>query len=266
MKDLTILVTGATDGIGRATAFALARRGAALVVHGRDAARLDAVAAEIERTAGRRPATALADFADLAAVRALVDDLAGRFPRIDVLINNAGLGAGPKGGRREATRGGTELRMAVNFVAPFALTEGWLARRGASPAVVNVSSLGQERLDFADVNAERRYDGLAQYCRSKYALTAWTFELARRRPDVAVNALHPGTLLDTKMVRETFGFHRGPVDAGATAIVRVMERTLAGETGGFFDGNTPARAHQGTYETIEQSRIVALARALVARG
>src|SRR6266568_4102445 len=90
-----ILLTGATDGIGRVTAGVLARRGADLVVHGRDAARLEAVAAEVERAAGgvRRPATALADFANLDDVRALVADLGGRFPRIDVIINNAAVGA-----------------------------------------------------------------------------------------------------------------------------------------------------------------------------
>jgi NAD(P)-dependent dehydrogenase (short-subunit alcohol dehydrogenase family) len=123
-----------------------------------------------------------------------------------VLINNAGVGAGPRGReRRELSADGHELRFQVNHLAPFLLTHLVLPiLRVAAPArVVNVASIGQAPLDFDDLMLECGYDGFRAYCQSKLAMVMATFELAARLDpgEVTVNALHPGSLLDTKMVR-----------------------------------------------------------------
>jgi NAD(P)-dependent dehydrogenase (short-subunit alcohol dehydrogenase family) len=223
-----VVITGATDGIGLATARLLAAQGARLVLHGRDERRLAAAAAEV----GGEVELARADLASLAEVRALVETL-GRAP-IDVLVQNAGIGAGPDTARRQESSDGFELRWAVNFLAPFALAE-WLIASGRAPAaMVNVASIGQAVPDLDDLGMERHYEGWLAYRRAKLAMVAWTRELARRHPELPALSLHPGTFLATKMVTEVDVAPRGTVDDGARSVVAAVHRVLAGHGGGAF--------------------------------
>ncbi len=260
MNEPTILVTGATDGIGRGTAIELARRGARVLLHGRDGARLAATRDEIAaETGGVRPDTYLADFASLAEVRRLAAEVSAAHPVIDVLINNAGIGRGPRRGHvREVGADGHELRFQVNHLAPFLLSLLLLDNlRRAKPGrilpgrIVNVSSAGQMAIDFDDVMIERGYDGGRAYCQSKLAMVMATFELARRvdADEVTVNALHPGSLLDTKMVREGFGTPLGPVETGIDSEVYLATSAdLEGVTGAYFDRRRRARADDQAYD------------------
>lgn len=218
-----IVITGATAGIGQAAA-----------------ARLDSDGAEV-LPLGRRDA----DLASLDQVRDLVD----RFPAADVLVNNAGVGAGAPGDGRETSADGYELRLAVNALAPFALTE-WLLAAGRCPkVVVNVASIGQAPVDLDDLMLEQAYEGWHAYRRSKLALIAWSFDLAERRPDLRVLSLHPGTLLDTKMVRQSQVRPMGAVETGADAIRHAILAALVhGETGVYYDVLEPARPKDQAYD------------------
>ena len=168
LAEQVILITGATDGLGKAVAMQLARTGATLLLHGRDEARGKRTLEEIRAQTGN---TSLywyrADFSQLAQVRVLAERLVREQERLDVLVNNAGIGTTlPGGGARQESEDGYELRFAVNYLAPFLLTRLLLPRlRQSAPArIVNVSSAGQAPINFRDVMLERRYDGVQAYC------------------------------------------------------------------------------------------------------
>lgn len=237
-----IALTGATDGIGLETARLLSQSGAGLVLHGRNEEKLRGVADSV-----RAEQALVADLSSLAEVRTLVDRLM-EGKRLDVLVNNAGAGAGAPGDGRELSRDGYELRLQVNFLAPFALTEWLLAAGGCPPVVVNVASIGQEPVDLDDLMLERRYDGWLAYRRSKLALIAWSFDLAERQPGLCVDALHPGTLLDTKMVRESDMPVRGRPQTGARAIRHVVLEARGGATGEYYDVEERSRAKAQAYD------------------
>ncbi len=204
------LVTGATDGMGKALAGELSARGATVLLHGRNEARLEATVREIRQATGNeRVRPYRADFSGLDEVRKLAGEVEGTTERLDLLVNNAGIGRGRPGGGREESADGYELRFAVNYLAPFLLTHLLLAllRRSAPARIVNVASVGQIPIDFDDVMLERHYEGMRAYRQSKLALVMFTFELGQRlRADgeqfVTVNALHPATFMNTKMAYE----------------------------------------------------------------
>jgi NAD(P)-dependent dehydrogenase (short-subunit alcohol dehydrogenase family) len=166
---------------------------------------------------------------------------------------------------------GYELRFAVNHLAPFLLTHLLLlVLRRATPArVVNVASIGQTAIDFGDVMLERGYDGFRAYCQSKLAMVMSTFELAERlnAREVTVNCLHPGTLLDTKMVREGFGAPQGPVQAGIDSEVHLATSpNLEAVTGQYFDQTRPARANAQAYDAAARRKLWRLSERLVGLG
>ena len=172
------------------------------MVHGRDAERGAQVVADIESAGGA--ATFLrADLAKLAEVRRLAAAVQDETDRLDILINNAGIGTA--GGVRQESADGFELRFAVNYLAGFLLTSLLLPLlRASAPArIVNVSSAGQQAIDFADVMLTRGYSGARAYCQSKLAQILFTFDLAEKLADTGITAtcLHPATYMDTTMVR-----------------------------------------------------------------
>ena len=209
------LVTGATDGLGELTARRLAARGATVLVHGRNAEKVKAVVERI-RSDGGIARGLVADLARLERVRALAREASVATDGLYILVNNAGVGD-PRGARRESDDG-HELHLAVNTLAPVLLTRLLADRLAASAErqgearVVMVASAAQAPIDFDDPQLTRRYDGMRAYAQSKLALVMATIELAGELAPrgVTVNALHPGTLLDTKMVREGFGRAMGP--------------------------------------------------------
>ena len=252
MKGRTVLVTGSTDGIGKRTAHDLAAMGATVLLHGRNASKGAAAAEEIARSTGTdRPRYINADLSSLSEVRRMAAEL--QDVDIDVLINNAGIGTGPPGAEREESRDGYELRMAVNYLAPFLLTHLLLPnlRSSAPSRIVNVASLGQSRVDLDDLMMERGYERWGAYGQSKLALIMFTMELASRLAGsgVTVNAVHPGTMLDTKMVRETASPPRGDVQEGADSLTFLAASPrLEGVTGRFFDRQREVRADRQAYD------------------
>ncbi|MGX1366081.1 NAD(P)-dependent dehydrogenase (short-subunit alcohol dehydrogenase family) [Streptomyces canus] len=260
----TILITGATSGLGRHVAFELVRSGHLVLAHGRDAGRTRSLVAEL-RTEGEAEGF-VADLASLTEVRELGARVADARPELDVLINNAGVGAGSPGTGREVSADGHELRLAVNYLAPVVLTRSLLpVLRANTPArIVNVGSAGQEPVDFDDPEFTRGYAGFAAYRRAKFALAAHTFALAEELAGtgVAVNALHPATFMDTAMVREGGVAPWSTVSDGAPGVLALATGDLG--TGGWFDGTRPARAHEGTYYKETQKRLRAVTDQLTA--
>jgi NAD(P)-dependent dehydrogenase (short-subunit alcohol dehydrogenase family) len=266
IEDTTILITGATDGLGRALAQRLAADGARLLLHGRDQERLDALESEL----GGRARTFRADFAALDDVRALADAVELDTDELHVLVNNAGIGSGlPEGRDRQVSRDGNELRFQVNYLAGYLLTERLLPllRRSAPARVVLVSSLGQAPLDFDDVMLERDYDGSRAYSQSKLAQIAYGFALAERLPaaEVTVNSLHPSTYMPTKMVLAERGASLDTLERGVDATLRLVTAPeLEGVTGRFFDREQEARAHPWAYDEVNSGRLLALSDSVVA--
>jgi len=258
----TALVTGSTDGVGRLVAKRLGEMGAHVLVHGRNRDRGERLVAEIEAGGGRAELL-LADLAALSEVRALAEAVRRRTDRLDILINNAGIGTGRPGAPRETSADGHELRFAVNYLAGFLLTHLLLPllKKSAPARIVNVASAGQQPIDFADVMLERGYSGARAYCQSKLAQIMFTFDLAEdlRGSGVTVNALHPATYMDTTMVRGAGVTPISTVEEGAEAILYLATSpALEGRSGLYFDGLREARAHPQAYDAEARRRLKAL--------
>ena len=239
-----VLVTGATDGLGRALAKALHDAGATVLVHGRSAQRIAGTVAEL----GGQVSSYQADLADLSQVRRLADEIENNEPRLDVLVNNAGIGTTvPGGGARQESADGYELRFAVNYLAGFALTRNLLPLlQASSPSrIVNVSSAGQQAIDFSDVMLTKGYHGIRAYRQSKLAQILFTIDLAEQladNKDLTVTALHPATYMPTKIVADPFS----TIQDGVTATMRLITDEVG--TGKYFNGLREARADSQAYD------------------
>jgi NAD(P)-dependent dehydrogenase (short-subunit alcohol dehydrogenase family) len=259
IEEQTILITGATDGLGRALAHDLAQRGGTLVVHGRDRRRGEEL---LEELGGAPHSLLLADLAELRQVR----ELAGQAPPVDVLVNNAGIGGTlPGDGARMESADGYELRFAVNHLAPFLLTRLMLQDDRIGSRIVNVSSAGQMPIDFDDPMLERRYDGTRAYCQSKLAQIVFTFELAERLPATGptVTALHPATHMPTKMVTYSGTTPISTLEQGTRATARlVADPALDGVTGAYYNGEREARADAQAYDPDARRRLFELSERL----
>jgi NAD(P)-dependent dehydrogenase (short-subunit alcohol dehydrogenase family) len=267
MAEAKILVTGATDGLGRRVASDLAAGGATVLLHGRNRERLDSTLGGIRgETGSERLDSYLADLSSLGEVRALAQQVLAEQDRLDALVNNAGVIAR----ERRESEDGYELTFAVNYLSHFLLTRLLLPLlRDSAPArIVNVASAGQSPIDFDDVMLEHGYSAMRAYRQSKLAQVMFTFELAERLGDggVTVNALHPASLMETKMVRETFGYTMSTVEKGAEATVRLATSPeLEGVTGRYFDGTREARADRQAYDEGARKRLWDLSEELCGR-
>jgi NAD(P)-dependent dehydrogenase (short-subunit alcohol dehydrogenase family) len=248
--EATILVTGATDGLGKRVARELAAKGTTVLLHGRSPERLE-VTLEVLRsqTSSQKVGSYLADLSSLAAVRDLAERILSEYDRLDVLVNNAGIIVQ----ERKESEDGYELTFAVNYLSHFLLTSLLLPLlKDSAPArVVNVASAGQSPIDFSNLMLERGYDVMRAYSQSKLAQVTFTFELAERLSGtgVSVNALHPASLMDTKMVQDTFGYTMSTVEEGTEAVVRLaVSQEVEGVTGRYFDGTREARADGQAYD------------------
>ncbi len=211
--EATVLVTGATDGLGRRVARELAGTGATVLLHGRNPERLEATLEELRRETGSgKLGSYLADLSSLGEVRGLAEQVLSEHDRLDVLVNNAGIIAQ----ERKESEDGHELTFAVNYLSHFLLTGLLLPLlRDSAPArIVNVASVGQSPIDFDDPMLERGYEAPRAYNQSKLAQVMFTFELAGRisGTGVTVNALHPATLMETKMFRDAIGYTMSTVE------------------------------------------------------
>jgi len=261
------LITGSTDGVGRVVAKRLGKDGWRVLVHGRDRGRGERVVAEIKDAGGSAEFLA-ADLSSLADVRRLADAVQKTTKRLDLLINNAGIGSGGPQGTRQTSADGYELRFAVNYLAGFLLTHLLLPLSGKStPArIVNVSSLGQQAIDFTDVMLTRGYSGSRAYCQSKLAQIMFTIDLARELDGtgVTVNALHPATYMNTTMVRQSGATPTSTVEEGADAILNLAtSAAMEGRSGLYFNGQREARADAQAYDAEARQRLKTLSLELV---
>jgi NAD(P)-dependent dehydrogenase (short-subunit alcohol dehydrogenase family) len=256
----TILITGATDGVGRYVAERLGAEGARVLVHGRDRARGQG-SVEAVKKAGGEASFLAADLSSLAAVRSLADAVQSECGRLDVLVNNAGVGFGT--GQRESSADGHELRFAVNYLAGFLLTRLLLPliEAGAPARIVNVSSAGQQPIDFSNIMLTHGYAGVRAYRQSKLAQILFTIDLAEelKGRNITVNCLHPATFMNTTMVREAGVQPTSTVAEGGDAVLRLVDAPeLAGRSGLYFNGMRESRADPQAYDGDARKRLRAL--------
>ncbi|MFP4637517.1 MAG: SDR family oxidoreductase [Spirochaetaceae bacterium] len=252
-----VLVTGSTDGIGKATATELARRGMEVLVHGRSPERAKSAAADIaNEVPDARVEDVSADLASLEQVRALADEVKRRFDGLSVLINNAGVMTNS----RKESSDGYELTFAVNHLAHFLLTNLLLGtlRRNTPSRIINVSSMvhASGEIRFEDLQMRRGFSGYRAYAQSKLANVLFTYELARRLEGsgVTANALHPG-VIGTKLLH--VGFSGGaPVEKGAeTPVYLATSAEVAGTTGTYFTDGKPVRSSSLSYDERLSERL-----------
>jgi NAD(P)-dependent dehydrogenase (short-subunit alcohol dehydrogenase family) len=263
-----VLVTGASSGIGRATALGLASMGARVAITGRDRERTEAAAREIREVGGGQVDAFVADMSSQAGVRRLAAEVLQRLPRIDVLVNNVG----GYWDTRHVTADGLERTFALNHLAPYLLTRLLLDRlqQSAPARVVTVSSGAHTmgRIDFDDLGLERSYSGMKAYSQSKLANLLFTYELARRlgASGVAANAVHPG-MVNTGFGAEDAGsiqrlftplmrpFMKSPAQGAATSIFLASSPEVEGVTGGYFAGCKPKSSSKRSQDEADAARL-----------
>jgi retinol dehydrogenase-14 len=264
----TILVTGGTGGIGRATALGLATMGAHLAITGRDPERTKGAAREIRAACGGQVDVFVTDLSSQSEVRRLAEQVLQTYPHIDVLVNNVG----GYWNTRHVTADGLERTFALNHLAPFLLTNLLLERlKQSAPArVVTVASNAHTtgQIDFDDLQGERSYSGSRAYSQSKLANVLFTYELARRLQASAItaNALHPGVVstsfgaedpsgIQRLLVPFTRPFMKTPAQGAATSIHLASSPDLEQVSGRYFANSKPKRSSKRSYDAATAARL-----------
>lgn len=257
----TILLTGATDGIGLHTTHALLAQGHCVLAHGRSADKL----ADLQKQADTdRLQTYCADLSDLDAVRHMADQVCQDQGSIDVLVNNAGVLKAPV----TQTSDGLDIRFVVNTLAPALLSQKVVSCMPASGRVLNLSSAAQAAVSIPALQGGAALDDMAAYSQSKLALTQWSFWQAAQI-EQAVVAINPGSLLATKMVREGFGIAGNDVQIGVDILLRAcLSDEFQDKTGTYFDGdsNQFADPHPDALDSSSNQRIAATILSMIGRG
>jgi NAD(P)-dependent dehydrogenase (short-subunit alcohol dehydrogenase family) len=256
-----ILVTGSTDGLGRAVALRLASTGAHIIVHGRNAERGRQVVEAIAEEGVGSARFYAADFASLDQVRDFARTILNDYDRLDILINNAGIGPGPPGENRRLSADGNELKFQVNYLAGFLLTRTLLPllRESAPARIINVSSRNQQPIDFTDLDMEAQYSGGLAYGRSKLAQILFTLDLAEELEGtgVVVNAVHPAGAMDTNLVRETGSTPQTEIEEGVRSVL-LQVTTPAPTSGIYFHQTERGTAHEQAHDPRARERLRAL--------
>lgn len=234
----TILITGSTDGIGKLAALKLARDGHEIHVHGRNADKLEVVISEIITASQNDNVNGfVADFSNLEAVKNMANQINQDLPKLDVLINNAGVYKS----RFDKTKDGYGIRFSVNYFAPYLLTKALLPllKKGGASRIINLSSAAQAPVSIEALEGKITLSEMEAYSQSKLALTMWSLYLAESEPNLTVIPVNPGSLLDTNMVKEGWGFHRSSADKGRDLLydLAVVEK-YGNASGKYFDNDS----------------------------
>lgn len=249
----TIIVTGSTDGIGKLTALNFAKKGHTVYIHGRSKSKVDAVMLEIQTTTNNHNIHGLvADFSDLEAVSRLAEQIIKDVPKIDVLINNAGV-------FKSATAVnhlGIDLRLVVNYLAPYVLTNTLLPllKKGTQTRIINLSSAAQTTVSLKALKGTKELLVNEAYAQSKLALTMWSFYLAKKEPKLNIIAVNPGSLLNTKMANEAYGQHWSPASKGSDILYELAcSENYQNSTGTYYDNDNGGfnNAHPDAYNKFK---------------
>ncbi|MGI9409474.1 MAG: SDR family NAD(P)-dependent oxidoreductase, partial [Hyphomicrobiaceae bacterium] len=261
----TILVTGATDGIGLETAKKLVSAGHHVLVHGRNPAKLDAAQKLLAALPGDGTTQAyLADVSKMAEVSDLAEQVSGQHDRLNVVINNAGVYKMPN----PITDDGFDARFVVNTIAPFILTQKLMPRMTATGRIVNVSSAAQAPVNPDAMAGRTHLEDMEAYAQSKLAITMWTNALAGSRTDGPILvAVNPGSLLASKMVKEGFGVAGSDLGIGADILTRAaLSDEFADANGKYFDNDAGqfGPPHADALDPRKCERVVAAIEQLLA--
>ncbi|AMN68061.1 SDR family NAD(P)-dependent oxidoreductase [Psychrobacter sp. P11G5] len=244
----TILITGSTDGIGKLAALKLAEAGHQVYVHGRNADKLASVIAEAKAVATGAAVDNIdgfvADFSDLTAVLKMAAEVSEKLPKLDVLINNAGIYTTASA----TTKDELDIRFVVNYLAPYELTNALLPllKKSSKARIVNLSSAAQAPISYKAFAGQDRLADKDAYAQSKLALTMWTMDLADTvaADDINVIAVNPGSLLNTKMVDEAYGQHWSSADKGANILTELaISDEFVDDSGKYFDNDIKDGVH-----------------------
>lgn len=250
----TIIITGSTDGIGKLAAIKLAKDGHEIYIHGRNREKLANVISEIKSASKNSNIRGFAaDLSTIDSVQQLAKGIASEVPKIDVLINNAGV----YNSSVSKNQNGFDMRFAVNYFAPYVLTNELLSIIEKSPTarIINLSSAAQAPVSLEALEGNISITEQAAYAQSKLALTMWSFNLATQLSNIQVIPVNPGSLLNTNMVKEAFGTHWSSADKGANILydlaVSAQHKDI---TGKYFDNDKGSygNAHADAYN---QSKI-----------
>ena len=258
-----ILITGSTDGIGKLTAIQLANAGHQVYVHGRNSEKLNKVIAEIQELSGNSNIHGFtADFSNLQDVKSMADSVNSKLSKLDVIINNAGI----FNTSHPRNQNGRDVRMVVNYLAPYLLTQELLPllQKSERARIVNLSSAAQSPVFENALSRNPELSTQQAYAQSKLALTMWSFDLAKKLSNVSVIAVNPGSLLNTKMAIEAYGQHWSSADKGSKLLSDLATSSeFEGITGKYFDndlGDPRGRLGTAHADAYEEQKIEALMR------
>jgi len=233
----TIVITGSTDGIGKLAALKMAKDGHQVYLHGRNSDKLMKVISEIKKETGNDNISGfVADFSDLNEVKKMSNEINEKISSLDVLINNAGVFKS----NQPITKAGIDIRIVVNYFAPYLLTNSILdkMKNSPKPRIINLSSAAQSSVSFELLKGDIKVSDQEAYAQSKLAILIWSFYLSQQEPGISVVALNPGSLLNTNMVREAYGKFWSSADKGADIIYDLaLTKNSENINGKYFDND-----------------------------
>lgn len=261
-----ILITGSTDGIGLETAKMLVADGHHVIVHGRNEAKVQNVEQSlIEMNAGNVESI-VADLSSVKAVKQMVAEVAERFGKLDVIINNAGVFATPN----SRTQEGLDVRFAVNTIAPYMLTKELLPLLGNTGRVVNLSSAAQAPVSIEALMGDKPLSDGEAYAQSKLALTMWSRVMGLQLKNVGpmVVSVNPKSFLGSKMVKDAYGIAGNDISLGADILIRAaLSDEFAQAHGSYFDNDIEAFAapHRDALNDTKSQQVVDAIEAVITK-
>ncbi len=253
----TILITGSTDGIGKLTALLLAKNGDKIILHGRNQQKLNDTIVEVKEASNNENISGfIADLSDFKSIDQMLSNIKETHKSIDVLINNAGVF------KSSITKNNTnlDLRFAVNYFAPYILTNGLqtVLSNSGKARVINLSSAAQAPVSIEALKGNQELSDQEAYAQSKLALTMWSFFFAKQYPTINTIAVNPGSLLNTKMVKEAYGQHWSSADKGANILFELATLDKFSEMSGYYFDNDRGAFNDAHPDAYNEEKVTAL--------